>query len=288
MVDHWILLRRLELSYNVSGKALRWFPSYLTGRTQHVRCRSSRSFSTIVLCGVPQGSVLGPIQFLLYMADLIRLIEQHSLHPHTYVDDTKIYGSCAPSETSELQERLTACISDVAAWMRANRLQLNTAKTELLWCASNRRKYQIPQEPLLVEAVTVTQASAVRDLGYYLDSDVSMWTHVMRTVYSCFAVLRQLRTVRRSVSRSVLRSMTVALVNKRLDYGNAGLAGASGCLLRRLQFILNAAARKIYSTRSRQHVAPLLRSLHWLNVPERIEYKLSVLVYCCLHGTAPT
>jgi uncharacterized protein (DUF849 family) len=133
-----------------------------------------------------------------------------------YVCDTQIYGSCAPSETSELQERLTACISDVAAWMRANRLQLNTAKTELLWCASNRRQHQIPQEPLLVEADTVTPASAVRDLGIYLDSDVSMRTHVMRTVSSCFAVLRQLRTVRRSVSRSVLRSLTVALVNTRV------------------------------------------------------------------------
>jgi hypothetical protein len=109
----------------------------------------------------------------------------------------------------------------------------------------------------------------------------------MRTVSSCFAVLRQLRTVRRSVSRSVLRSLTVALVNTRLDYGNAVLAGASGCLLRRLQSVLNVAARMIHSTRPRQHVAPLLRNLHWLNVPERIEYKLSVLVYRCLHGTAP-
>jgi hypothetical protein len=70
-----------------------------------------------------------------------------------------------------------------------------------------------PLEPILVEADTVTPASAVRDLGIYLDSDVSTRTHVMRTVSSCFAVLRQHRTVRRSVSMSVLRSLTVTLVN---------------------------------------------------------------------------
>jgi hypothetical protein len=89
-----------------------------------------------------------------------------------YADDTQIYGSCAPSETSEFQKRLTACISDVAAWMRAKRLQLNTAKSELLWCASNRRRYQIRQHqiPQKLHFVGVTPASAVRDLGIYLDS----------------------------------------------------------------------------------------------------------------------
>jgi hypothetical protein len=185
------------------------------------------------------------------MADLIRLIQQHDRHPRMYANESQIYGSCAPSETSELQERLTACISDVVAWMRANRLHLNTAKTELIWCAPNRRQHRISHEPLLVEADTVTPTSAVHDLGMYLDSDVSMRTHVMRTVSSCFAVLRQLRTVRRSVSRSVLRSLTVMLVNTRIDYDNAALAGASDCLLSRLQSVLNVAVRMIYSTRQR-------------------------------------
>jgi len=85
-----------------------------------------------VLSGVPQRSVLGPILFLLYTDDLLRLIESHNLHPHGYANDTQIYGFCSPAGTLTLQEQVSACIDDVALWMRSNRLQLNTRKTEVL------------------------------------------------------------------------------------------------------------------------------------------------------------
>ena len=110
----------------------------------------------------------------------------------------------------------------------------------------------------------------------------------MRTVSSCFAALRQVRSIRRSVSRPVLLSLVSSLVLSRLDYGNATLAGLPRCLLDRLQSVLNAAARVIYSARKYDHVTPLLRDLHWLKIPQRIEYKLAVLVFRCLHDQAPS
>ena len=94
----------------------------------------------------------------------------------------------------------------------------------------------------MVGTDAVEPARSVRDLGIYIDANVSsMRTHVSKTVSSCFAALRQLRSIRRSVTRSVMQSLVVSLVLSRLDYGNATLAGLPDNLLDRLQSVLNAA-----------------------------------------------
>ena len=94
---------------------------------------------------------------------------------------------------------------------------------------------------------TIIPSTAVRDLGIYIDSDLSMKTHVQRSVAGCFAVLRQLRSIRPVVPSSVYQSLVVALVLSRLDSDNATLAGLLACLLnrQRLQSVLNAAARSV-------------------------------------------
>ena len=108
-VDHDTLFRHLEVSYGLGGTVLSWFRSYLNGRSQYVRCGRMTSTLTSVLFGVPQGSVLGPILFLLYIADLLRLIETHNLRPHGYADDTQNYGSCPPSGIPELRSCVCVC-----------------------------------------------------------------------------------------------------------------------------------------------------------------------------------
>ena len=194
-------------------------PSY-NGSNPTCQVGSSTYESVLLLhlqapwCGVPQGSVLGAILFLLYCSDLQRIIESHGLCPHIYADDSQIYDSCRPSAYPELQTRIsvTACTDDVAEWMRSNRLQLNSVKTDFLWLATSRRLRQLPRTPLRVGADFVVPSTVVRDLGILIDSDVSMRSHVARMVSTCFAVLHQLRTIRRSVSRTVIQSLITSLV----------------------------------------------------------------------------
>jgi len=287
-VDHETLLHRLRESFGLNGAVLRWFSSFVSGRTQFVRCNASKSTPTLVICGGPQGAILSPILFLLYTAELLRIVERHNLRPHMYADDMQIYGFCSPTKTASLKEQISNCIDEVSIWLRSNRLQLNTAKTEVLWCASSRRLHHIPQTPLRVGTDAVFPVAVVRNLGIYMDADASMTTHITKTVSSCFGVLRQIRGIRHSVTRPVAESLVVALVLTRLDYGNALLVGLPQQQLAKLQSVLHAAARLINGARKFDHITPMLLDLHWLPISRRIEFKLAVLAFRCLRGLAPS
>jgi len=114
-----------------------------------------------------------------------------------------------------------------------------------------------------------------------------MRTHVQRTVSCCFATLRQLRSIRRSVPSSVFQLLVVALVLSWLDYCNSLLINLPASLIQRLQSVQNAAARLIFNMRRSEHIIDVLISLHWLCVPEWIVFKVATLTYRALHGTAP-
>ena len=286
-VDHPILIKRLEHSFGISDAALSWFRSYLSDRKEIVRRGTLKSAVHSVTCGVPQGSVLGPILFVLYTADLAAIIQRHQLCPHHYADDTQIYGSCRPSAAAALVARMSSCVEEVADWMRSNRLQLNAEKSEFIWFGTRQRigAATLPSLPVLGDVIA--PSSIVRNLGIYMDSQLSMGAHVDRTVARCFATLRQLRSVRRSVSTSVFQTLVTSLVVSRLDYGNAVLCGLPNTQLRRVQSVLNAGARLIFGLRRSDHISSALVSLHWLRARERTVFKMAVLVYRSLNCQAP-
>ena len=173
---------------------------------------------TKLVYGVPQGLVLGPILFLLYTADLLRLVPAHCLDPHLYADDTQIYGFCWPGDSSQLQSRVSDCIGDVGEWMWSNRLQHNADKTEVIWCTSHRHQYRSPETPFVVGNDVITPISSVRDLGIYIDSDLSMLTHASRTVSACFATLRQIVSIRWSLTPVIGCSSDTYATRLRLFY----------------------------------------------------------------------
>jgi len=128
---------------------------------------------------------------------------------------------------------------------------------EVLWGA--RRQQQIPtDDPVRIGNTSVLPVTAVRDLGVRLDADVSVAAHVTVTVRTCFAALRQIRSVWRSLSRETLLTLIRALLVNKLDYCNSALIGVSTTLQRRLQSVLNAAAQLVFSVRRSEHETPHL------------------------------
>ena len=139
---------------------------------------------------------------------------------------------------------------------------------------------------MIYELVTPPIPS-VRNMGVQFDSAFSMLDHVTKTVSTCFAAFRRIRSVRGSLSKKSLLDLVRALVISRVDYANSTLSGVSEHLQNRQQSVLNAAARLVCSKRRHEHITPVLRELHWLRVPERITFKLCSLVYRSVDGTAP-
>ena len=133
-VDHEILLPRLFSRLGITGVALEWFQSYLSCRHQYVDINDVSSESSRLKYGVPEGSVLGPLLFNIYMLPLGDIMRKHNITFHSYADDTQLYFSFSPTKAEGFHALscLMKCVSEVELRIKANLLKLNTEKTEIL------------------------------------------------------------------------------------------------------------------------------------------------------------
>ena len=167
-VDHAILIHRLSTEFDVTGPVLNWFTSYLSNRSQRVSMDGVLSEKFNLDCGVPQGSCLGPLLFVIYSSRLFLTIEKHLPNVHCYADDTKLYPAFKPgNDTDEVAALLAleSCIADIRRWMLSDRLKLNSDKTEFLIMGTWQQLAKIKIENLCVGDCRVTPPStAVKNL----------------------------------------------------------------------------------------------------------------------------
>ena len=290
-VDHEVLIARLERSYGLGGSCLAWFISYLKDRTYCVISRGSCSRLIHVICSVPQGSVLGPLLFLLYTAELADLAAKFGVALHAFADDNQLYIHCRTEEVLSAAAMLENCVEAIASWMSANRLKLNTEKTEIIWIGSKNNLLLLPNRgiPLTLGGDNIAIADSVRVLGVRISPDLSFDRHVSDVSAKSFYQLRQLRRIRRSLDDQSVATLVHAFVSTRVDYCNCLLIGAPKSTTDKLQRVMNAAARVVTNTKKFDRGLTLARrrDLHWLDVTDRVKYRLCVTVYKCLHGMAP-
>ena len=285
-IDHQILIQRLEYLIGIKGTALRWFESYLLDRSQFVHVNDESSVHSKVNHGVPQGSVLGPILFTLYMLPLGNIIREHSINFHCYADDTQLYLSMKPGETNQLI-KLQACLTDIKNWMTSNFLLLNSDKTEVIVLGPKHLRNSLISDTTTLDGITMASSSTVRNLGVMFDQDMSFNSHIKHISRTAFFHLRNISKIRRILSQKDAEKLIHAFVSSRLDYCNSLLSGCPNKSLKTLQLIQNAAARVLTRTNRRDHISPVLASLHWLPVKSRIEFKILLLTYKALNGQAP-
>ncbi len=283
-VNHQILLSTLS-SLDITGIPLRWFESYLTGRSFRVAWGGEVSKAHKLVTGVPQGSVLGPLLFSTYTTSLAPIIQAHGFSYHFYADDTQLYLSFRPDDPT-VAARISGCLADISARMKEHHLQLNLAKAELL---------VFPATPTLqhdftiqLGSSTITPSASVRNLGVIFDGQLTFKEHIAKTARSCRFALHNIRKIRPFLTEHAAQLLVQALVISRLDYCNALLAGLPSNTIKPLQMIQNAAAQLVFNEPKRAHVTPFFVSLHWLPVAARIQFKTLMLAYRTTTGSAPT
>ena len=287
-VDHKILLATLQNYFGIFGTALSWFKSYLTNRTQSVFIENQKSDSKTLLFGVPQGSVLGPILFLMYTKPLLQSIDNTNIKNQSFADDTQLYRSGRPSDITDSITDLETCIQDVRKWMIDNKLKLNDDKTEALLFHTKKSLSQIPKpDSILVGNSDISFSTSARNLGYIISEDMSLDAHISHICRTAYFAIRQISSLRQYLTLQATKILVCAFVLSRLDYCNSLLSGCFQYHIEKLQKIQNAAARLVTRTRKRDHITPILHSLHWLPIRARIEYKLSVLCHNFFSGTCP-
>ena len=139
IVDHDVLLERLKSGLGICGTALSWFKSYLSGRSQCVLINGTQSKPTALVCGVPQGSVLGPILFPMYRLPLGDIIKRHGMQFQIYAEDCQLYTTFGASDINQTALNMEILIDDIRSWWSDNMLKLNDSKTEMMVISSKFR-----------------------------------------------------------------------------------------------------------------------------------------------------
>jgi len=280
-IDHSILITRLSSWFGIHGSVLNWFKSYLSSRSFRVKCDNHMSSPHTCSCGVPQGSVLGPLLFIMYTTPLSTLISSLSLNHHLYADDTQLFFSFYPSELDANITLLRNALQHISSWMTANLLTLNTSKTEFLLIGLKQQLAKFQNCP-------IETTHSARNLGIIFDEHLTFSDQISSLSKSCYSHIRALRCIRPYLDFRTASTIATSIVHSKLDYCNSLYVNLPNSQINRLQQIQNSLARTVVKSPKFSHITPVIKSLHWLKIKERIEYKLLSLTYKVLTTSQPT
>ena len=258
-VDHKILIEKLKL-YGITGVALKWFISYLEKRYQSCKVNNVKSSRKLIECGVPQGSNLGPLLFLLYVNDLPNCLDQAK--PSMFADDTSITASSESVE--ELEALLNSDLDNIYQWLVANKLTLNVSKTEYMIIGSRHNLSKINMDPKIkIGGESISRVKTTKSLGMVIDDKLKWEDHIDSISRKVSSGIGAIKLIKSYVPKDCLNQIYNALVQPYFDYCSLVWQNCKLELQLKLQKLQNRAARIITGENWETRSKDVLNKLNW-------------------------
>ena len=271
-VDHDILLRKLE-KYGIRGTALDWFTDYLSNRLQYVTYNGAKPKREIIKCGVPQGSILGPLLFLLYINELSTV--SNDCFSVLFADDTNMFVT--GKNTSEMCVKLNNDLQEICEWLRCNKLSLNILKTHyMIFTTKNKTAQDLD---IKISNTAVERVYDTKFLGVYIDAQLTWKRHIEYTCSKLSKCAGILLKARKKLNKSALILLYYSFAYPYFIYWNQVWGDTYPTNLGRMVLLQKRLVRGVTCSHYRAHTEPLMLANQLLSINDINVYVVGIFMY---------
>ena len=287
VINHEMLLNKLNI-YGIRGIVNDWFRSYLSDRSQYVEIENTQSETLPIKYGVPQGSILGPLLFLIYVNDIGNSCHANIL---SFADDTTLYMS--GSNLDQLYADANTQINSLFEWFCSNKLSLNAKKTKYIVIRPRHLRTDLTERSISINGTMLEQIgnnckeNATKFLGIYLDEHLTWNHHVTQLNKKVSRALFSIKQVKYVLPTDCLKTLYHSLINSHFSYGINAWGNANSKVLHPSIMLQKRAIRVINRKQYNSHTDPLFKASKILKLSDLFEYQSALFMYDYLHNSLP-
>ena len=273
-INHKILLHKLKY-YGVTGAALRWFNDYLTNRKQYVQYKNNTSSEQIITTGVPQGSILGPLLFIIYINDIAKITNNFKFT--IYADDTTLIEPLCtftypnPGNKSKLSKEINTELDKIVEWLALNELSLNAKKTKFMIFHYKQKSIENIVPKLMINNVVIERVQVFNFLGVSIDENITWKPHAQKVAAKIACTIGTIKRLKHFLPASIMKTLYNSLILPHITYGII----LWGKELKRINKLQKWAIRTIDVAKYNAHTEPIFKRLKLLKAQDI--YKITAI-----------